>query len=207
MNEIVITWHGHSCFTVSAAGYSIVLDPYAPGSVPGYPALALTASQTLCSHEHKDHGYTDAVTIVRDGTKNPFHISKIETFHDDAGGTLRGSNTIHILEYNGLRIAHMGDIGCELTKEQAEQLKNLDAIMIPVGGYYTIDAAQAKAMADALSPRVVIPMHYRSGDFGYPVLSELSDFTSLCSDVIQYNTDTIAVSKETKPQTAVLRYI
>ena len=61
--SITITWHGHSCFSVSADGYSIVLDPYAPDSVPGLPPLSLSASQVLCSHGHSDHGYTDAVGL------------------------------------------------------------------------------------------------------------------------------------------------
>lgn len=61
--SITITWHGHSCFSVSADGYSIVLDPYAPNSVPGLPPLSLSASQVLCSHGHSDHGYTDAVDL------------------------------------------------------------------------------------------------------------------------------------------------
>ena len=63
MNKLTITWHGHSCFTISCNGYDVVLDPYAPGSVPGLPELSLTADMVLCSHEHSDHGYTQAVRI------------------------------------------------------------------------------------------------------------------------------------------------
>lgn len=155
--SITITWHGHSCFSVSADGYSIVLDPYAPDSVPGLPPLSLSASQVLCSHGHSDHGYTDAVDLSAGKQGSPFTVTVIQTFHDDQNGSLRGENRIHILEADGLRIAHLGDLGCTLEPGQMELLKDLDAIMIPVGGYYTIDAAQARALVEAVKPRIVIP--------------------------------------------------
>ena len=70
MNSISITWNGHSCFTVEKDGFSIVFDPYGPNTVPGLAPLSLTADMILCSHEHGDHGYTDAVTLKHSGTKN-----------------------------------------------------------------------------------------------------------------------------------------
>ena len=76
MNSISITWNGHSCFTVEKDGFSIVFDPYGPNTVPGLAPLSLTADMVLCSHEHGDHGYTDAVTLKHSGTKNPFSITK-----------------------------------------------------------------------------------------------------------------------------------
>ena len=105
MNSISITWNGHSCFTVEKDGFSIVFDPYGPNTVPGLAPLSLTADMVLCSHEHSDHGYTDAVTLKHSGTKNPFSITKIDTWHDPEQGALRGPNRIHILESDGLKIA------------------------------------------------------------------------------------------------------
>lgn len=99
----------------------------------------------------------------------------------------------------------MGDIGCPLTREQKDLLKHLDAILIPVGGYYTIDAVQAKAVVDNLAPRVVIPMHYRSDHFGYPVIGRLEEFTGLCRNVVEYDSNTLVLTAETRPQTAVLK--
>lgn len=203
--QITVTWHGHSCFTVSSDGYSIVFDPYAPGSVPGLPDLDLTADQVLCSHGHRDHTCPEAVRLTGSSRNNPFSILKIDTWHDDQKGALRGENRIHILEAGGLRIAHMGDIGCMLSTPQLEQLKKLDAVLIPVGGYYTIDALQAKELVHLLSPRIVIPMHYRSDTFGYPVIGRLESYTRLCNDVVNYDSDTIVIDETTRPQTAVLK--
>ena len=185
--SITITWHGHSCFSVSADGYSIVLDPYAPNSVPGLPPLSLSASQVLCSHGHSDHGYTDAVDLSARKQGSPFTVTVIQT-----------------LEADGLRIAHLGDLGCTLEPGQVELLKDLDAIMIPVGGYYTIDAAQARTLVEAVKPRIVIPMHYRSETFGYDVIGRLEDYTKLCRDVVTYASASMVLEKDTPAQTAVL---
>ena len=203
MNNLTIQWNGHSCFLVACGGWTIVLDPYAPDSVPGLPPLALSANQVLCSHGHSDHGYGEGVQILPGGT-NPFQIQTIDTFHDDAKGALRGPNRIHILEAEGLRIAHLGDLGCMPTPKELDQLTGLDVLMIPVGGYYTIDAAQAHDLAVRLAPRITIPMHYRSERFGYPVIGTLDRFTELCKDVCVYPGNALEVDGETKTQTAVL---
>ena len=89
--SITITWHGHSCFSVSADGYSIVLDPYAPDSVPGLPPLSLSASQVLCSHGHSDHGYTDAVDLSARKQGSPFTVTVIQTGSISWRQTVSGS--------------------------------------------------------------------------------------------------------------------
>ena len=203
MSKIGITWHGHSCYSVTADDYTIVLDPFADGSVPGLPNLELHANCVLCSHQHSDHGCTDVVTVA-EKENSPFQVSVIDTFHDDAEGSKRGPNKIHVLEAHGMRIVHFGDLGCMLTDEQAALLKHADVLMIPVGGFYTIDAVQAKEIVSTLEPKVVIPMHYRSDTFGYPVIGRLEEFTQFYSNIVTYETSTLVLDAETKAQTAVL---
>lgn len=198
-----ITYLGHSCFQIESQGYSVVLDPYREGSVPGYRPVQAEADGVLCSHDHNDHGGAECVTL-RQGTVSPFTVETIQTWHDDQQGALRGSDTIHILDDGQCRIAHLGDLGCELTVEQKEKLKGLTALLIPVGGYYTIDAAQASALADELDPTVVIPMHYRGESFGYDVIGTLEQFTALRSDVVPCGSE-LELTPETGKQTAVLR--
>ena len=203
MSKIGITWHGHSCYSVTADDYTIVLDPFADGSVPGLPNLDLHANSVLCSHQHSDHGCTDVVTVT-EKENSPFLVSVIDTFHDDAEGSKRGPNKIHVLEAHGMRIVHFGDLGCMLTDEQAALLKQADVLMIPVGGFYTIDAVQAKEIVSALEPKVVIPMHYRSDTFGYDVIGRLEEFTQFYSNIVTYETSTLILDAATKAQTAVL---
>ncbi len=81
----------------------------------------------------------------------------------------------------------------------------MDVLLIPGGGYYTIDAIQAKDLAEAIGPRVTVPMHYRGEDFGYDVIGTLEDFTKLCHDVVYYEGPQLEVTAGTERQTAVLR--
>lgn len=120
MNEkLTITWLGHSCFKVESGGYSVVFDPYADGKVPGLKPLRIEADEVLCSHEHSDHNFREAVTLRNRNVASPFRIQEISTYHDEKQGDLRGKSTIHILDDGVFRIAHMGDLGCELPKEQS----------------------------------------------------------------------------------------
>lgn len=195
---------GHSCFKVESEGYEIILDPYEPGSVPGLRELNVEADLCLCSHGHGDHNGTGGVKI-REGEKaSPFVIEKVESWHDDQGGTLRGSNTIHILCAEGRKVVHMGDVGCLPEEGQMEALSGADVLLIPVGGFYTAELEIIRQIVERIAPRVVVPMHYRSEQSGFPVLKTREEYLSCCKDVIQYDTDTLILDTEMAPQTAVL---
>lgn len=199
-----ITWLGHSCFLVESQGFRVVMDPYEDGYVPGLAPLRQEAEMVLCSHEHGDHNARSVITL-KEGKACPFRIETIDTFHDDQQGALRGRDVIHILDDGQFKIAHLGDLGCALTREQQEKLSGLDLVMIPVGGFYTIGPAQAKEVISQIKPRITVPMHYRSQDFGFDVLGELKDYTDLCSDVVYYDTNSLELTKDMPVQTAVLK--
>lgn len=127
-----ITWPGHSCFTLESQGYQIVLDPYQDGSVPGLTTVHIEADQVLCSHGHGDHCGTECVSLCQ-GVTSPFTIEIINTWHDDRNGAKRGSDIIHIVSDIQYHIAHLGDLGCNLTPEQIDKLHSLTALLIPVG--------------------------------------------------------------------------
>ena len=141
-----LTWNGHSCFTLETQQGKLVLDPYRPGSVPGLPDLKLEADGVYCSHQHDDHAGAELVTLS--GRGHTVQVEEIETYHDPEQGALRGKNTIRIFIAEGLRVAHLGDLGCELTAEQIQRLAGLDALLFPVGGFYTIDAQQARKVVE-----------------------------------------------------------
>ena len=199
-----LIWNGHSCFTLETAEGSVVFDPYRDGSVPGLSPIRLTADLVLCSHDHRDHGARELVALT--GRTPSFSVETISTFHDPEGGALRGPDTIHIVAAEGMRLAHLGDLGCIPTPEQLDRLRGLDALLIPVGGYYTIDASQAQELVEELKPRIVVPMHYRSDTFGYEVIARLEDFLALRSDVVRYPGSALELTPHTPTQTAVLTY-
>lgn len=175
-----LTWLGHACFLAEQDGYTILLDPYA--GVEGYPPLTertLRVNKILCSHGHHDHNAADQAEAVPFEGECPFAIRAVKTCHDDQGGALRGENTVHILSAGGVTVAHLGDLGHPLSPEQVRAIGPLDAVLIPVGGYYTVDAAGAKAVCEALAPKCVIPMHYRHAPYGLPVVGSVEDFLAL----------------------------
>lgn len=170
-----LTWYGHSCFLAETTDGSVVFDPYSPGSVPGLALPPLTADAVSCSHGHRDHGYAAGVTLS--GKTPGFTLRTIPCFHDEKRGALRGENRIAVLEAEGLRLVHLGDLGHPLSAGQQEAVGRPDVLLLPVGGYFTIDAGTAAAVVRALRPRVAIPMHYRGPGFGYEVIGPVEDFT------------------------------
>ena len=190
-----ITYYGHSCFTLESQGFRIVVDPYRD-YVPGYRKLDLEADVAYCSHGHDDHCWVQDVTMRENGAEDPFKVSEIAGFHDDVRGAKRGPNIMRVFEAEGLKVAHLGDIGCLPPHEDLEKLKGLDACLVPVGGFYTIDAKQAKELMDLIQPRVVIPMHYRLGKFGFAEIGELKTFTDLYENVQFAGSQSIELKKD-----------
>ena len=101
-----------------------------------------------------------------------------------------------------MKIVHMGDIGCMM--DEVSKLKSCDVLMIPIGGYYTIDTKEALKYIERIQPRIVIPMHYHSHEFGYDVLSTNEEFIQQSSSVT-YVDDCLEVNKDTKTQTVVFK--
>ena len=172
-----LTWYGHSCFLLESAEGSAVFDPYSPGSVPGLALPALRADAVICSHGHSDHNYARGVTLT--GRAPAFGLRQLHVVHDGEGGKLRGENTVTLVEAEGLRVVHLGDLGHMLSEAQIAKLGRVDLLLIPVGGYYTIGPAEAHALAVKIAPRAVVPMHYRGEGFGFDELGTLDAFTAL----------------------------
>ena len=198
-----ITWCGHACFLLESDCGSIVFDPYAPGKVPGWTLPALRADKVVCSHGHTDHNWAEGVTL----TGQPFagEILQIPSFHDDKQGALRGENTITLVEAEGLRVVHMGDIGCALTSGQIAALGRVDVLLIPVGGHYTVDGREAWEITKALAPSIVIPMHYRGKGFGFPVIGKVDPFLKLAGNVKEIAGMSYTVDLADAPATVVFR--
>ena len=166
---MVITHRGHSRFLLEMEdGTRILTDPFDAST--GYPVGALEADAVTVSHHHHDH---DAVETVKGNprvidtagvhTLSPrLTIEGVDSFHDDVQGTKRGRNLIFCIRAEGLCIAHLGDLGYMPDAALIRRLGHVDLLLVPVGGFFTIDALQAKAIADALQPSVIIPMHYKT---------------------------------------------
>lgn len=199
-DNVEIIWRGHSCFELRSSQASVVIDPYL--QVPGYGLLDLEADLVLVSHEHDDHNARNRVRLT--GREPAVEVEVIDTFHDPQGGKLRGPNKIHVLALAGKRIAHLGDLGHELSQEELARLQNLDVILIPVGGHYTIDAGQAAALVKAVNPAIIVPMHYREGTAGWDVTSGVQPFLDHFEQVTFHDRASFVVD-ETEPGVLVLK--
>ena len=201
-----LTWLGHSCFKVEKGDFIVILDPYADGSVPGLASIRERANLVLCSHEHNDHNYRDGVGLW-EAEENPFTVEQMNTYHDDVRGERRGENQITILGDGKTRLAHMGDLGCEPEPEQLEQLKGVDVLLLPVGGHYTIDAAQAADLVKKIEPRIVVPMHYRDDEegFGFDVLGKVEEFLEDMDSIKKVAGSELETDEAQEAQVIVLR--
>ncbi len=179
-----IEWYGQSAFRVSSTEATVVIDPFADlsgltsrGMQFDYPAIdGLTAELLLVTHEHADHNGVEVVggdpVILRSlagSLESPIgEVTAVASEHDEAAGTERGPNTIFVFGLEDMRVCHFGDFGQRaLRDEQADAIGRMDVLFLPVGGGPTIGAQQAAAIVARLSPRWVVPMHYRTPRIGF----------------------------------------
>ena len=161
-----LTWYGHSCFLVeSENGVRVLMDPCDPET--GYDVRDVPADIVTVSHAHHDHNYIRAaagepVVIDTPGVhkEKGLRVSGFRTYHDVQGGRLRGDNLLFLVEMDGIRLLHLGDLGHEPDPALVEAIGAVDVLLCPVGGVYTIDAEAARRVAAALRPQVFVPMHY-----------------------------------------------
>lgn len=200
-----IIWHGHSCFELISSGFSLVIDPYDHHELCGYGELQLTADAVICSHSHYGHSWLGAVTL-RHGTKDPFEVEAVDTYHDVMRGRLRGGNRLHIIRAEGLKLVHLGDLGCRLTDEQLARISGADAIMAPAGGILTIEPYAAYELCRACGARVVIPMHYGGHGLGNRRLRPVDEFAGLFDPALvrRYDTNRLTLGDDTPEQLALL---
>lgn len=173
-----ITWLGHACFKVENKDYTIVFDPTEDNYVPGIGPIRDEADYVFCSHEHADHNAKHLIKLRNADSVMPFITTRIETYHDDQMGALRGDNLITVIDDGEFRYAHLGDLGCIPEDEAIKELLDLDLVFIPVGGHYTIDGKEAAKLVKMISPKVIVPMHYKDEKegFGFDVISTVDDF-------------------------------
>jgi L-ascorbate metabolism protein UlaG (beta-lactamase superfamily) len=179
----IFHWLGQACFLITTlAGSHILIDPPHPQVGYAISAHSIPADIVFVSHEHFDHNYVEAAqgqpkvvrgltqphptivdkaTFTHDGKTDTIDYRRVFAYHDNDQGKERGPDAITVIETGGLRIAHLGDLGqLHLTSQQISDIGRVDVLMIPVGGFYTIDAKQAAEIVDELHPRIIIPMHY-----------------------------------------------
>lgn len=159
-----IGWIGHSCFRIITEHNNIVTDPY--NEETGYKLPSTPADIVTVSHSHFDHSYAQCVApglVISDTqprTINGDTIWGIPCWHDDVRGAKRGSNIVYVIDADGQRIVHLGDLGHLLNDKDIEKLGKVDVLLLPVGGIYTLCPKTCVELCEKIKPRIIVPMHY-----------------------------------------------
>lgn len=211
---MILTCIGHAKFLIELEnGMHLVTDPY--DQTCGYPVTPVRADVALVSHGHHDHSAVETLSgsprlidaageyDLGDGVT----VTAVEAFHDDAQGAKRGKTLLFAIHAEGLHVAHLGDLGHLPTQAQCEQLGKVDVLMLPVGGYFTIDAEAAKKTAELLHARVILPMHYKTRVNADWPIAPVEAFTALYDSPAE-ELDMLRVTEGDlmcQPEVAVLR--
>ncbi|MBU0595268.1 MBL fold metallo-hydrolase [Candidatus Bipolaricaulota bacterium] len=198
-----ITWIGHACFLIEAQEARILTDPFGEDVPYGFPKVS--ADIVTVSHGHFDHNAVDRVLGER-------AIVEATGEFDVHGVTIRGipslhrpegvDNILYVCSLEGMQIAHLGDLGTELDATQLAALKDVDVLLCPVGGNYTINAAQAAAICGQLPKlRVVTPMHFKTDRISDWPIETVEPFAEMMDNVRRIGSSEARLTRETLPET------
>lgn len=201
-----VKWLGHASFLITSDnGTKIITDPYKTGGGINYKEIKESADIVTISHEHGDHNNAGTVggnpQVFKGGTPveiKGVKLTGISTYHDENNGKDRGPNTIVCMEMDDLRLCHLGDLGHQLSPEQITQIGNVDILLIPVGGFFTINAAVATTVSNSLKPKVIIPMHFKNESCGYPI-GNVEEFLKNKDNCTTENVSEVEFKKEKLP--------
>ena len=162
-----IIYLGHSSFKIKTKTATVITDPF-DSKMVGLKYSGVEGEIVTVSHNHQDHNAADKVSGVKKVINGPgeYEISGVsimgyKTFHDNKDGAEKGENTVYVIEADGLRLVHLGDIGHLLKDDLVEEIGDVDVLMIPVGGFFTIGPKEATEIISKIEPYFVLPMHYK----------------------------------------------
>ncbi|HUL21214.1 MAG TPA: MBL fold metallo-hydrolase [Thermodesulfobacteriota bacterium] len=205
-----VKWYGHAAFLITSdEGTKIIIDPYEPGAFGGqlsYGKIKDQADIVLISHDHADHNDTAGLpgtpqAVKGSGPKTIKGISMkgVSTYHDPSKGSERGTNTVFTIKVNQIQLCHLGDLGHLLSDKELAEIGPVDILLIPVGGFFTIDPKEATRVAEQIKPRVLIPMHFKTEKCGFSI-APVEDFLKGKTNIKRPKTSEATFDKATLPQ-------
>jgi len=205
-----VKWLGHAAFMITSdEGIKILTDPYQLGMFGvNYDEIKEAADIAVVSHEHPDHNNVEGVPgspeVIRGaGTRQAkgIEFKGVASFHDDSGGSQRGPNNIFCFIVNGVRLCHLGDLGHALSEQQLAEIGEVDVLLTPMAGTFTLDAAAANKVVDQIKPRVVIPMHYQTDKCPTFPVTDIEPFLAGKTNAKRLEASEVEFKKEKLPST------
>lgn len=179
-----IQYIGHSCFRVRGKEGIVITDPFS--SSVGFSLPQLRADIVTVSHPHADHNALDQVKPTANREKifpitnsGEYEVTGISVYgytswHDEQKGAERGENTMFSIFIEDVHVLHLGDLGHKLSEEALDKIPDVDVLLCPVGGVYTIGPDEAAAVVAQLDPTYVVPMHYKTSAHNSETFGELA---------------------------------
>jgi len=184
-----IYYLGHSSFQIVGKNATVVTDPFDEKMV-GLKYPKINADIVTVSHQHGDHNNVDLIENPDRVISGPgeYEIKKVSIFgipsyHDDKKGAERGKNTIYVIETDNVRIVHLGDLGHKLSEADVDSMGEVDVLMVPIGGDYTIGPKDAADTVRSIEPKVVLPMHYQTSGLNQETFSALEGLEPFVSEL------------------------
>jgi len=194
---------GHSSFRLRGKQASVVTDPYSVKNMSVKFPKNIEADIVTISHDHEDHNAANLVGGAPFVIRGPgeyeikgIAVIGVASFHDAEDGASRGRNTMYRIEIDGIKFAHLGDVGHVLSSAQLDALDGVDVLFVPIGGLYTIDAEKAAQIISDIEPKIVIPMHDSRSN---PELGSLETFMKKMNKEVVVPVSKLSVSRDKLP--------
>jgi L-ascorbate metabolism protein UlaG (beta-lactamase superfamily) len=214
-----ITWYGHAAFLIETQGLRIILDPYRSPDSGGYLPINEPADLVIVSHE-EDIYHSHVGQIVP-----PFQL--VKALDLPAGGeVIKGIRfeTVHVYEHadrkpdekvtiihfrsEDMHVVFLGDLGHSLTEAEVAPLRGADVVLIPAGGLPTIDYPDIPPLLEAIQPRLVVPMHFKTRKINLNIKPVIKFLEALPGEqVTRTGSTTIELSRDALPETREIRVL
>lgn len=127
-------------------------------------------------------------------------IKAVPTFHDKSKGRERGDNLVFVVSAEDMVVAHLGDLGHTLDNNDMQHIGKVDILLLPIGGFFTVDAKEATKVMNDINPVITMPMHYKTGSTGLPI-EGLEGFIKDKREVKEIGVSEILITKVMLPKT------
>lgn len=186
-----IKYLGHASFFFKNKQGRLITDPF-DSSMVGIKLPKIEAEVVTVSHHHQDHDFVQAVSgsplvidLPGEYEKLGFRVFGYRSFHDKNEGRDRGENNLFKIETEGIKVLHCGDLGLVPDDKFIDALGEIDILMVPVGGFYTIDSKEAVSLAKKIEPAIIIPMHYRTEKHNPQVFDKIASIDNFLKEIGQ----------------------